>query len=88
MSETQMYYNPDLATDTLIVRYAIGSQEREAVVRSNGHSLKDHVERLQGLRENAEYTSKGPAASWAPWTLATGGGIFIRLDSIIAIEAP
>ncbi|MFI9630355.1 hypothetical protein [Streptomyces sp. NPDC052042] len=57
------------------VRYAVGNQDREALVITGGMSLADHVERLE---------SGGSA--WVSFILARGGRISLRLDSVVALE--
>ncbi|MEU2578749.1 hypothetical protein ACIP3B_36245 [Streptomyces anulatus] len=82
--DSPMYYDPDCTTKTLLIRYAIGGQEREALVLANGFSVKDHVDRVQTLTQQPQVTPT--TSKWVPWPLAAGGMIAIRLDSIIAIE--
>ncbi|MEU2514732.1 hypothetical protein [Streptomyces syringium] len=78
-----MFYDPDFVPPQMIVRYAIGAQEREAVVLTNGHSLEEHTGRLESLTE-----SPVPSVTYVTWPLAGGGAVAIRLDTIIALEAP
>lgn len=68
-------------TATMTVRYAVGSQEREALVLTGGFRLDDHLERLQS-------GAGGDTPDWVTFLLAGGGGIGLRLDSIVAIEMP
>ncbi|MFC8008466.1 hypothetical protein ACFUCH_35470 [Streptomyces olivaceus] len=77
-----MFYDPEFAPPQMIIRYVIGMQEREALVLTKGHSLEDHVERVESLTE-----SPISAATYATWPLAQGGAVAIRIDSIIAFEA-
>lgn len=81
--DSPMYYDPDCTTKTLIIRYAVGGQDREALVLANGFSVEDHVQRVQTLNEG---TVRPPTAKFVRWPLAAGGMVAIRLDSIIAIE--
>ncbi|MGW0545408.1 hypothetical protein ACWD0D_34715 [Streptomyces griseoincarnatus] len=86
MTETNPpYYDDQVSARILVVRYVVGHQEREARVLSHGHSLEAHVSRLEALAEGAE---RPGGADFIPWDLVTGGGISIRLDAIVAIEAP
>lgn len=82
-----MFYDPEFEPTQLVIRYAIGQQEREAVVLTNGHSLEDHVKRLESLMESAAIT-ESTAATFVTWPLAAGAAVAIRIDSIIALEAP
>ncbi|EST17865.1 hypothetical protein [Streptomyces niveus] len=76
------FYNSDLKPSQIIVRYAVGGQEREALVLANGRTIEDHTARLESMDDP-------PAGlTYVPWPLASGGTIAIRLDSIIALEAP
>ncbi|EST17887.1 hypothetical protein M877_39965 (plasmid) [Streptomyces niveus NCIMB 11891] len=79
----QSFYDFEQVVPELIVRYAIGGQEREAHVLANGHTLEAHTERLESL---AEPSLAGP--NYVQWTLVAGGQVSIRLDAIVAIEAP
>ncbi|MVO90205.1 hypothetical protein GPA10_37000 [Streptomyces sp. p1417] len=69
-----------------VIRYAVGLQEREAVVVANGHSLADYVDRLEEAMEQA-LTTEPPSTPFLAWSLAAGGAVVIRIDSIIALEA-
>lgn len=80
-----MFYDPQFQSTQLVIRYAIGQQEREAVVLAKGHTLEHHVGRLESLIESAVFRKSG-AATYLTWPLATGGAVAIRIVSIIAIE--
>ncbi|MFB6955376.1 hypothetical protein ACFCXP_37665 [Streptomyces niveus] len=64
-------------TTTMTVRYAVGDQERDVLVLTQGLALSDHVERLQ----NAE-------RPWVTFALPEGGGIGLRISAIVALEFP
>jgi hypothetical protein len=80
-----LFFDHKFVPQQIIVRYAVGGQEREAVVLANGRSLEDHVERLEALTESPTFP---PSTLYVSWPLAAGGSVAIRLDSIIALEAP
>lgn len=73
------FYDVRFEPTRMTVRYAIGGQERHAVVLPYGHSLEDH---LEGLETNAD-----AGHAYTIFQLADGGQIAIRIDSIVAIEA-
>ncbi|MGW0573035.1 hypothetical protein [Streptomyces tauricus] len=77
------FYDSEFKPERIIVRYAIGDQEREVLVRANGRSLEEHVDRLEALTE-----SPVARATYVNWPLDSGGAVAIRIDSIIALEAP
>ncbi|MFF2902830.1 hypothetical protein [Streptomyces sp. NPDC057966] len=83
MTVKPMFYDPKLKTETLVIHYAIGGQEREASVLATGHSLEEHIGRLEALSE-----SPLDSITYVTWPLVAGGAIAIRIESIIAIEAP
>lgn len=76
------FYDPEFAPSQIVVRYAIGDQEREVVVLTNGHSLEEHSNRLEALTE-----SPTPGVTYVTWPIASGGAVAIRVDSIIALES-
>lgn len=77
-----MFHEPEFAPPQMTIRYVIGTQEREALVLTKGHSLEEHIERVESLTE-----SPISAATYVTWPLARGGAVAIRIDSIIAFEA-
>lgn len=78
-----MFYDPAFESPEMVVRYAVGGQEREVVVLTNGRSFEDHVGRLQSLSDSPIDDPE----TYVPWPLAGGGAVAIRLDSIVALEA-
>ncbi|MFE7113960.1 hypothetical protein ACFU99_00835 [Streptomyces sp. NPDC057654] len=84
-----MFFDPEFVPTKLVVRYVIGQQEREALVLANGHSLKEHVDRLEAIMETNNHFDEDttPADSFVTWPLAAGGAVAIRVNSIIALEA-
>ncbi|GAA5070749.1 hypothetical protein [Streptomyces similanensis] len=81
-----MFFDPELKPAQFVIRYAVGQHERQAVVLANGHSLEEHVDRVEALMDPAAHTvlTRTP---FATWPLAAGGAVAIRIDSIIAFEA-
>lgn len=80
-----MFYDPEFESTQMIVRYAIGGQEREVAVLTNGHTFEEHVQRLETL---TEVPPVDLGSTYVTWPLAGGGAVAIRIDSIIALEAP
>ncbi|MEU7149196.1 hypothetical protein AB0B15_14340 [Streptomyces sp. NPDC045456] len=83
-----MFYDPEGEPTQLVIRYAVGQQEREAVVLTNGHTLEEHVQRLEALMEQAAIAETTIVDTFVTWPLVAGGAVAIRLDSIIALEDP
>ncbi|MEU9198129.1 hypothetical protein [Streptomyces hundungensis] len=46
-----MFFEPELKPSRFVIRYAVGQHEREAVVLANGHSLEEHVDRVEVLMD-------------------------------------
>lgn len=76
--------DPAFSPPQMTVRYVVGTQEREAVVLTNGHSFEAHISRLQGYDELRDEPTD---LLYLTWPLAAGGAVAIRTDSIVALEA-
>ncbi|NEA52378.1 hypothetical protein [Streptomyces sp. SID10815] len=66
------------ATDTMTIRYAVGTSERTVEVLTGGYSLADHDERLDPRNSDGK--------EFITFPLAGGGEILLRHAAIIAIE--
>ncbi|MFJ1840020.1 hypothetical protein ACIOJ9_39975 [Streptomyces sp. NPDC088175] len=78
------FYDHTLTARRLAIRYAVGGQQHCATVLASGHSLEEHVDRLEALGKSSGLTG---GLTYVSWPLAEGGAVAIRLDSIVALEA-
>lgn len=80
------FYNADVVTSRLIVRYAVGGTERAVTVDARGLSHEEHMSRLEFLLQGLGGAEPESGRTYMPWALPGGGLVSIRADAVVSVE--